>query len=270
VTEGNPILQHYRQRIGYAGIWILMTLVQTGAIYLSHPISFIFTLADSAVFSALFACFALLLWYPFRFSSWIQGSSHFRFFPLTLLAIMLIGIWMITGNQLMQLVTSDPSYLSFLKTSTGWRAIEGALYFTLFILFYSHQIQTAQLTGKMEDLKKSGSKQPDALTRITVKDRQQIHLISIHEIVYIEAYGDYVQLHTAKGFFLKEQTMKFFEEHLPPQLFIRIHRSFLVNVEQVVKIELYEKESYRVWLKNGVTLKASSSGYRRMKEVLNN
>ncbi|MDR0712542.1 MAG: LytTR family transcriptional regulator DNA-binding domain-containing protein [Prevotellaceae bacterium] len=108
----------------------------------------------------------------------------------------------------------------------------------------------------------------DTLTRVAVKDRQQIHVIPLHSICYIEADGDYVKLHTDKGVFLKEKTMKYFEENFPPQQFIRVHRSFIVNVDMVAKIELYEKESYRVHLKNGETLKASSSGYKALKEVV--
>ncbi|MDR1021981.1 MAG: LytTR family transcriptional regulator DNA-binding domain-containing protein [Prevotellaceae bacterium] len=109
---------------------------------------------------------------------------------------------------------------------------------------------------------------PGALTRVAVKDRQQIHVIPLHSICYVEAYGDYVKLHADKGVFLKEKTMKYFEENFPPQQFIRIHRSFIVNVDMVAKIELYEKESYRVHLKNGEALRASSSGYKALKEAV--
>ncbi|MDR0414658.1 MAG: LytTR family transcriptional regulator DNA-binding domain-containing protein [Prevotellaceae bacterium] len=109
---------------------------------------------------------------------------------------------------------------------------------------------------------------PGALTRVAVKDRQQIHVIPLHSIGYVEAYGDYVKLHTDKGIFLKEKTMKYFEENFPQQQFIRVHRSFIVNVDMVAKIELYEKESYRVHLKSGEILKASSSGYKALKEAV--
>jgi len=106
------------------------------------------------------------------------------------------------------------------------------------------------------------------LTRIAVKDRQHIHVIPVDNIDYIEADGDYVKLHTAKSAYLKEKTMKYFEENLPSQQFIRIHRSYIVNVNEVAKIELYEKESYRVHLKNGELLKASSNGYKTLKAVV--
>ena len=103
------------------------------------------------------------------------------------------------------------------------------------------------------------------LTRIAVKDRQQIHVIPVTDIDFIEADGDYVKLHTDNQAYLKEKTMKYFEENLPSQQFIRIHRSYIVNVNEVSKIELYEKDSYRVYLKNGEFLKASANGYKALK-----
>jgi two-component system LytT family response regulator len=108
----------------------------------------------------------------------------------------------------------------------------------------------------------------NSLTRIAVKDRQQIHVIPVNDIDFIEADGDYVKLHTSKKSYLKEKTMKYFEENLPSQQFIRIHRSYIVNVNEVAKIELYEKDSYRVHLKNGELLKASSNGYKALKATV--
>lgn len=105
------------------------------------------------------------------------------------------------------------------------------------------------------------------LTRVAVKDRQQIHVIPVNDIDYIEADGDYIKLHTAKSAYLKEKTMKYFEGCLP-NYFIRIHRSYIVNVNEVAKIELYEKETYRVYLKNGEMLKASSNGYKALKAAV--
>ncbi len=121
---------------------------------------------------------------------------------------------------------------------------------------------------ELQNLKSTVAPQPGFLARIAVKDRQQIHVVPVHEIDYIEAWGDYVKLHTGKSSFLKEKTMKYFEENLPPQDFIRIHRSAIVNVNEVSKIELYEKETYRVHLKNGAILKASSNGYKALKDAV--
>lgn len=124
------------------------------------------------------------------------------------------------------------------------------------------------LRSDLDALKHTIDERRDALMRIAVKDSRQIHVIPIHEIDYIEACGDYVNLHTTKGSFLKEKTMKFFEQNLSSQQFIRIHRSYIVNVNEVSKIELYEKETYRVHLKNGTVLKAGSNGYKALKDAV--
>ena len=80
--------------------------------------------------------------------------------------------------------------------------------------------------------------------------------------------GDYVTIFTPDGQYVKEQTMKYFETHLPPALFVRIHRSCIVNTEQILRVELFGKENYQVRLKNGVCLRASNAGYKLLKERL--
>lgn len=131
-----------------------------------------------------------------------------------------------------------------------------------------HKLQTGVSSkNEVQTLAQSIGEQNAEITRIAVKDNKQIHLISVNEIIYIESCGDYASLHTEKGVFLKEKTMKYFEENLPAQ-FIRIHRSAIVNVNKVTKIELYEKDSYRVHLKTAEILKASAKGYKALKETL--
>lgn len=112
------------------------------------------------------------------------------------------------------------------------------------------------------------SEEEEVLDRISVKDGSRIHLIHLEELIYIQACGDYVTLFTVTGQYIKEQTMKYYETHLPPASFIRIHRSCIVNAEQIARVELFGKENYQVRLKNGINLKASMSGYRLLKERL--
>ncbi|MCD7978643.1 MAG: LytTR family transcriptional regulator [Tannerellaceae bacterium] len=106
------------------------------------------------------------------------------------------------------------------------------------------------------------------LDRISVKDGSRIHIIHPDELLYIQACGDYVNLFTDKGQYVKEQTMKYLAAHLPSS-FVRIHRSCIVNVEHILRIELFGKESYHVRLKNGTTLRASIAGYKLLKQHLN-
>lgn len=100
------------------------------------------------------------------------------------------------------------------------------------------------------------------------KDGTRIHIIPIKEIFYLQACGDYVTLFTTSGQHVKEQTMKYFERSLPSPEFVRIHRSYIVNTEQILRVELFGKETYQVRLKDGTYLRASSAGYKLLKERL--
>jgi len=108
----------------------------------------------------------------------------------------------------------------------------------------------------------------DSLSRIVVKTGSKIKVIPIDQIEYFEADDDYVTIYTPEGRFLKQQTMKFLEANLDNREFIRVHRSFIVRVNQIVQIEPYEKESKVVVLKNGKKIKVSKSGLKVLKEAL--
>ncbi len=110
--------------------------------------------------------------------------------------------------------------------------------------------------------------QPATANRIVVKDNNKIKIIPLSTIHYLESADDYVKIHTAEGVFLKNKTMSFFEKTLEPQNFIRIHRSYLVNVQLITRIDPYEKESHLAVLSTGVKLPVSKSGYVKLKSVL--
>ncbi len=103
--------------------------------------------------------------------------------------------------------------------------------------------------------------------RIVVKDGSKIEVIAIEKIVFIESYGDYVWIHTSENKYLKLQTMKEMESILRTG-FLRIHRSNLVNISYIQKLELYEKQSYQIILKTGKKLAVSKAGYKELKMVL--
>jgi two-component system, LytTR family, response regulator len=113
------------------------------------------------------------------------------------------------------------------------------------------------------------SKSADHLKRIVVKTGSNIKLIPASEIIYIEAQDDYVMIYTREARFMKQGTMKYFETGLDPAVFIRIHRSYIVNVNEIKQIEPYEKESYIAILKNGAKLKISKTGFKTLKDNLN-
>ncbi len=106
------------------------------------------------------------------------------------------------------------------------------------------------------------------LERVVVKDRNKINIIPVEKIRYIESLDDYVLIYTNEARYMKQKTMKFFEANLNQKNFIRIHRSYIVQVDNIAEIQQYEKESYIVILKDGTKLKVSKSGYKKLKEVL--
>jgi len=109
---------------------------------------------------------------------------------------------------------------------------------------------------------------PVQLTRVVVKDNGKIKIIPVSSIQYLEAADDYVKIHTATGVFLKNKTMGYFEQTLEPQNFIRIHRSYLINVQLITRIDPYEKENHLAILSIGVKLPVSKSGYAKLKQAL--
>jgi two-component system LytT family response regulator len=123
-------------------------------------------------------------------------------------------------------------------------------------------------TSNVGTLATALEEQQEFLQRIAVKSKHNVHVIPVSDILYIEAEGDYVMIHLAENRYLKEKTMKYFETHMDPAQFVRIHRSFIVNVNYIARLELYDKEQYSVRLKNGAVLKASSTGYKLLKDLL--
>lgn len=125
-------------------------------------------------------------------------------------------------------------------------------------------------TGEIPIDKLTEIPESDTIDRVVVKDKNKIHIIPTEQIRYIESLDDYVMIYTRDKRFVKQKTMKFFEDHLNPKEFIRIHRSYIVKVEEIAEIQQYEKESHIVILKNDHTkLKVSKTGYKNIKEALN-
>lgn len=120
----------------------------------------------------------------------------------------------------------------------------------------------------LERIDKQQEEQTEYLQRVVVKIGRHIQVVSTDKILWLEAQDDYVMLHTKDGEFLKSRTMKYFEEHLSPDDFVRIHRSHIVQISHIKQIELFGKESYRVLLKSGEKLPISKSGHARLKELL--
>lgn len=152
--------------------------------------------------------------------------------------------------------------------------IYGLLWWALLAQWYAKRIAdeerpaSAEVEVEVEEAPAAATPPTqNTIDRISVKNGHEIEIIQLPQLLYIEAYGDYVLLYTDSGRFIKEQTMRWFEESLPEK-FVRVHRSFIVNTDRIARVELAGKENYTIKLKNGVSIRASASGYKLLKQRL--
>ncbi|MFT3749866.1 MAG: LytTR family transcriptional regulator DNA-binding domain-containing protein [Agriterribacter sp.] len=104
--------------------------------------------------------------------------------------------------------------------------------------------------------------------RIVVKINNKIKIIPLQDIHFIEAADDYVKIHTSEGEYLKNKTMQYFETLLGGEQFVRTHRSYMVNVQYITKLDPYEKDTYTAILSSGAKVAVSKTGYSKLKQVL--
>lgn len=121
---------------------------------------------------------------------------------------------------------------------------------------------------KIENLITTVTEAEGYLTRIVFRKGAGIKIIPLNNISYLAAEDDYVMIYYNEGKALKPKTMKYYEEHLPPSLFLRIHRSFMVNVEHITRLEPYSKDNYVAVLKSGEKIPVSRAGYKLLREKL--
>ena len=119
-----------------------------------------------------------------------------------------------------------------------------------------------------QDLLDSASMSPSQSQRIVVKNGSKIKIIPVHDVFYLEAADDYVKIHTTEGYFLKNKTMSHFEQSLDSEQFVRSHRSYIVNVQQITRIDPYEKDGHVAVLRSGAKVPVSRGGYGKLKSVL--
>jgi len=116
---------------------------------------------------------------------------------------------------------------------------------------------------------KAAARAPDQYAqRIVVKDGSSVHVIPVERLDYAEAQDDYVSLRSEKKNYLKQQTISSLEASLDPARFVRVHRSYLVNLERLAKIEPYTKDARLALLSDGTQIPVSRAGYARLKELL--
>jgi two-component system LytT family response regulator len=126
-----------------------------------------------------------------------------------------------------------------------------------------------QTAGPSPAALKATARPPGApLERVVIRDGAQVHVIATDKIDYVEAQDDYVGIRTGGRTLLKEQTLGDLEGQLDARRFVRIHRSYLLNIERLARVELYAKDSRLAILTDGTKLPVSRAGYQRLQQLL--
>jgi two-component system LytT family response regulator len=107
------------------------------------------------------------------------------------------------------------------------------------------------------------------LNRMVVRKGNSINIIPVEQVKYIAAEDDYVMIYHSSGKALKQQTMKYYDDNLPKNDFVRIHRSFIVRIEEIKRIEPYSRDNHVAILNTGEKLPVSRAGYKHLKNELN-
>lgn len=105
--------------------------------------------------------------------------------------------------------------------------------------------------------------------RIVIKHNGNILIIQTDDIIFIESYDDYVKIHTTNQCYVKKKTMNFYEKHLNPMKFTRIHRSYIVNIKSISELKNSGSDTVHLVMENGTKLSVSRSGYANLRNVWN-
>jgi len=106
------------------------------------------------------------------------------------------------------------------------------------------------------------------LERILIRDGSRVHVLPVEKIDYVEAQDDYACFRSGGRSFLKQETLAALEGQLDARRFIRIHRSYILNLDRLARLEPYAKDSRVAILADGTKLPVSRAGYERLKPLL--
>lgn len=267
--KAHPIIDYPFRWIPMAVLALVLVALQVALVCGYTGIDYIPALVDGIATIGWLAAIAYLAWFVVGLVSLFQTD----------VIMILVGslLWLAGSFMVCDIMVRivGVSYIPFAQT-IPFRSLFGLP--TLIAVTLWYRLIVAKEEALNQELEKElvvhqvteqqAEPSIELIDRITVKDGSRIHLVKSEELIYIQACGDYVMLITPSGEYLKEQTMKYFETHLSPDTFVRVHRSTIVNVTQISRVELFGKETYQLLLKNGVKLRVSLSGYRLLKERL--
>lgn len=259
----NPILKS-RGRLAAYGAWVAFYAVLYALLFAAaFPVCSGFAWVDAFLVWALLCVGGIMIWNVMHYAVPDAAPVLKRF--VTVAAVALV-VGSIAGIEILVVRLWIPEASGDFLHGMPLRLFSLSLACASLVL-WCRADASGQDTGEVSQTDAEIPSSPENIERITVRSGGKIKVIGVNEIEYIAAEGDYVAIVAGDGRWLKEQTMKYYEQNLPSEDFVRIHRSCIVAVRMIVRIERYGK-SYSVALRNGEKLRVSAGGYKLLKETM--
>lgn len=234
-------------------------------------------LLDSLLSGVLVSALLVLLKFTVRYSYFSLLDTRQKMINYISLALLFLICWIGLNFLILYYVVEDKDWSLLVKT-IPLRISMGLLIYILSVQFFSRLFSTNNDCAEIIEEVTNEEANPleeeninsivERIERVTVKNGSRIEIIPVGEIIHLQGEGDYVRIFSTKGKFLKEQTMKSLENTLPPEQFVRVHRSNIVNIDFIAQIELYDKQTQILKLKDGTQVKVSLAGYKLLKNTL--
>ena len=258
----NPIFERKLFLIRYVALYALFAAAYAAVFGSVARLGAGVAVLDGFVVLLVSGLEGLMLWSILKYGTeGISGAPLRTAFYFTV-GVLFVGV-AIAAESLAVYGAAERVLPDFTRTIPA-RGLCFALVYVLFALFYT-------FAGRSNDdeigQELAADSQSDPIERVTVRGGQKIKVIGVGDIIYLQAEGDYVAIVTAEGRWLKEQTMKYFEENLPRVGFVRVHRSYIVSVSHISRIEQSGRE-HRIVLRDGTAVRISDAGYKTLKQRL--
>ena len=268
-------------RKSYITVCFITAIIYAFVVGVNQPV--VIRFADALVFGVMLFSAGIVLWNIFRFAIPVYYTPGYRMVFISVLTC--LSSLLVTGVETLAFYLCFPSSFEVFVPTLPARVF---IAFILFILFYLFNLSFHEFIEEKREspdvvseknpmksidddnfdvINQTSSSVIQIIDRIAVRSGQKIKIIPIEDILYIKADGDYISIRTVAGSWLKEQTMKYTEDRLPINDFVRIHRSYIVNIHRISRIERYG-DNQLVVLSNNEKIKISAARYRTLKQIL--
>ena len=248
----NPITENRHNLVQYVVLWGIFAAAWTVAFGALADLDLRAALAGGAVFGVVSGFEGLILWSILKYGTEGSAPPLLRTVYRTVVGILFTSV--AVGAEVIAVWLALETIPAAFAATIPARCLTIAAVYVCFVLWYwsaarsewehSRWIPTNASDAEIKPAEGAVAGQtPEPLDRITVRGAGgRIEVIGVDEIVYLQAEGDYVAIVTTAGRWLKEGTMKSFEETLPRERFVRVHRSYIVSVKHISRIETSGRE----------------------------